>query len=54
MELIQIGETKAPETVTIQQMFMQLAEREAKMIRECLATVETRNRTAVRLADSYN
>jgi hypothetical protein len=37
MQLIQIGETKqAPEsmTVTILQMFQQLAEREARMIRE--------------------
>ncbi len=37
MELIQIGErAKAPETVTltILEMFQQLAEREARMIRE--------------------
>jgi hypothetical protein len=37
MQLVQIGETKqAPEstTVTILQMFQQLAEREARMIRE--------------------
>jgi hypothetical protein len=36
MQLIQIGETKAPEatTVTILQMFEQLAEREAQMIRD--------------------
>jgi hypothetical protein len=54
MELIQIGETKAPETVSIQQMFMQLAEREAQMIRECLAKVESRNSTAARMRDSQN
>jgi len=37
MQLVQIGETKqAPKTstVTILQMFQQLAEREARMIRE--------------------
>jgi hypothetical protein len=36
MQLIQIGEqqTAAPVTLTIQQMFVQLAEREAQMIRE--------------------
>jgi hypothetical protein len=56
MQLIQIGETQttAPETLTIQQMFLQLAEREAQMIRECLAKVEAHRRPAVRLADFHN
>jgi hypothetical protein len=45
MELIQIGETKAPETVTIQQMFLQMAEREAQMIREARERVTKQIRT---------
>jgi hypothetical protein len=54
MELIQIGETKAPKNVTIEQMFLQMAEREAQMIQECLARVESRNSTAARMRDSQN
>ncbi len=34
MQLIQIGQTSAPSTVTIMEMFQQLAEREAASIRE--------------------
>ena len=48
MQLIQIGETKqAPETttVTILQMFQQLAEREARMIREGRERATKRIRT---------
>ena len=46
MQLIQIGETKAQETtnVTILQMFEQLAQREAEMMRECKARVNAQNR----------
>ncbi len=33
MELIQIGKTPEPQTVTVLQMFQQLAEKEAEMIR---------------------
>lgn len=34
LQLIQIGEQKAPEPVTIQQMFERLAQREVEMIQE--------------------
>jgi hypothetical protein len=33
MQLIQIGETSAPKTVTVMEMFAQLAAKEAEMIR---------------------
>lgn len=47
MQLVQIGETKTPETktVTILQMFEQLAEREAQMIREARERVTKQIRT---------
>ncbi len=34
MQLIQIGKTEAPKTVTVREMFLQLAEKEERMIRE--------------------
>jgi hypothetical protein len=46
MQLIQIGDQpKAPETVTILQMFQQMAEREAEMIREARERATKRIRT---------
>ena len=47
MQLIQIGkpQTAAPVTVTIQQMFVQLGEREARMIREARERVSKQIRT---------
>jgi hypothetical protein len=45
MQLIQIGETKVPQTVTIQQMFEQLAQKEAQMIREARERVSKQIRT---------
>jgi hypothetical protein len=45
MQLIQIGETKAPQTVTIQQMFEQLAQKEARMVREARERVSKQIRT---------
>jgi len=34
MQLIQIGQTDEPKTVTVLEMFQQLAQKEEKMIRE--------------------
>ena len=54
MQLVQIGETKqAPETtnVTILQMFQQLAEREARTIREARERV-MHNRSASMMSNS--
>lgn len=34
MQLVQIGKTEAPKTVTVREMFLQLAEKEERMIRE--------------------
>jgi hypothetical protein len=47
MQLIQIGEqqTATPVTVTIQQIFLPLAEREAQMIREARERVSKQIRT---------
>jgi hypothetical protein len=45
MELIQIGEPKAPKGITIQEMFEQLAQREAEMIREARERMSKKIRT---------
>lgn len=45
MQLVQIGKTKASEGVTIQQMFEQLAQKEAQMIREARERLTKRIRT---------
>ena len=34
MQLVQIGKTEPQQTVTVREMFLQLAQREEKMIRE--------------------
>jgi len=34
MQLIQIGQTETPQTMSIREMFEQMAQREAEMIRE--------------------
>lgn len=54
MELIQIGETKqAPtSTVTILEMFQQLADREARMIRELRSKVGDNAQAASRMSNS--
>ncbi len=55
MELIQIGESKqAPptHTVTILEMFQQLADREAQMVRELRAKLGDTNRSAARMSNS--
>lgn len=55
MELIQIGETKqapATSTVTILEMFQQLADREARMIRELRSKAGDNARAASRMSNS--
>jgi hypothetical protein len=45
MKLIQIGEQKTAKGFTIQQMFEQMAQREAQMIREARERVSKQSRT---------
>ena len=45
MQLIQIGKTEAPKMVSIRELFEQMAQREAQMIREARERVEKQIRT---------
>ena len=45
MQLVQIAKTEAPKMVSIRELFEQMAQREAQMIREARERVEKQIRT---------